>query len=137
MKIKISLLIAFLAFNFIGNAQIAFDKDTIDLIYVDMNNWDYTTKSKFTNNSTDPNDTVFVWVMRQELPLSWKSAVCDNALCYPDTTFSHSFEIGIGKSFEMKLIYYAEQVRDCGGGSVLAYSKLHPTTNRDSFYSSI
>ncbi len=126
----------FIGFGLTNFAQISFDKDSAELVYVDKDLFDYSQYSIATNNSVDANDTVFTWTRIEDIPSNWETAVCEDELCFPTTKSSNDINIGIGKEFKMKLNYYAYGNKDCGSGQIVLSSKINPS-NTDTFYSRI
>jgi hypothetical protein len=138
MTRKITLLLTLLVFGLSGIAQVSFDVDSSDLIYVDMTNFDYSVKTQITNNSTDPADTLFTWErIIEDLPDTWETAICDKDLCYPVTTSTSGFVLLIGQTVDFKVNYYAYGTKDCGNATLTIRSNLNPTTNNDTFYSEV
>jgi hypothetical protein len=134
---KAILLLLPLLFGAFAQAQIEFTKDTTDFIYIDKDVFDYGAKNVIINNSSDPNDTVFIWTrVVEDIPDGWETAVCEAELCHPTTTTTSEFNLGIGESFDFKLNYYPWGVKDCGNAKIVVESKLN-ASNRDSFYSAL
>lgn len=134
---KIVLLVLPVLFAGFAQAQIEFSKDTTDFLYIDKDVFDYGAKNYITNNSSDPNDTVFIWTrVVEDIPSEWETAICEAELCHPTTKTTSEFNLGIGNSFEFKLNFYPWGVKDCGNVKIVVASKANPS-NTDSFYAEI
>ncbi len=135
---KITLLLSLALFASFGFAQVEFSKDSAELIYVDMTNFEYAEEVEITNNSTDPADTVFTWERTVEaIPDEWGTAICDKDLCYPESTNTAGFILPIGKTIKFKVNYYPYNARGCGDVTITIFSDLNPTTNNDTFYTEV
>lgn len=132
MKKTLTLLLAVALLSFNAMAQISFKYKTVDKVYFDKENFDYSVSNEIMNNSTDATDTVFTWTRIEDIPSGWETAVCEDELCYPTSKSTNDINLGNGKSMVFKLNFYPWSIRDCGAGTLVIVSKKN-STNRDTF----
>ena len=136
MKKQYILLLTSMFFTLLGFAQVSFEKDTTEMIYVDKDVFDYSAKNAIVNNSRNADDTVFIWYRTESIPTGWETAICEDELCHPTSTSTNEFSVGHGKTFDFKFNFYPYGVKDCGSGDIVLVSKMNPS-NRDSFHAAI
>ena len=118
-------------------AQVEFEHDSTDLIYVDMTNFQYSAVTSITNNSADPTDTVFIWErISNDLPTEWSSAICDKDLCYPEDVHTAEYIIPIGATVTFKINFYTNNTKGCGDVTVVLTSKKDDFNN-DTLYAPV
>lgn len=91
-------------------------------------------KTNLTNNS---NDTTFEWkVIDLKLPAGWSFSLCDPFQCSPpvDSGNFFYFELGKGKSGELKADFTPNSIPGQGSVTILIYSKNNPTTIVDTLF---
>lgn len=137
MKKQILFFLGAILSTFAGVAQVQFATDSAELIYINKDNFQYSSQTTITNNNTDPADTVFTWE-RYDNSISgdWGTAICDKEYCFPEETNTATMNIGIGKTVSFKVNFYTKGVKDCGSVSVRIYSQMDQF-NADSFYTEV
>ena len=93
------------------SAQISFEKDST---YAEdaSSSFSITAKVNITNNSTD---TLFRFIRVKTNGCAFESGVCDQHLCYPETTDTAEVIMQRDETFEMKVNYYPNNVEGCCG----------------------
>ena len=125
---KITFLLSLLMLGATSFAQIDFEKDTVPKIYVDQANFDYWSKNKLTNSSSDPNDTLFTWTrVLNDIPSTWETAICDQTTCYPPEDSTKDLVLKQGDFFDFKVNFYLYNTGGCGSAKVIIQSKLNPS----------
>lgn len=84
------------------------------------------------NNTTNPNDTVFIWKTLQYTgPAGWLVSFCDPLNCYTVYKVGDSadFPLGKGKGWSHKIDIAFEGTSGSGTYKFLVYSKLNPSIN--------
>ena len=132
MRKTLTLLLASALISFNALAQISFKYNTVDKVYFDKENFDYSVSNEIINGNSDATDTVFTWTRIEEIPSRWETAVCEDELCYPTSKSTNEVNLGADNSMIFKLNFYPWSIRDCGGAKIVIVSKKN-SNNRDTF----
>jgi hypothetical protein len=127
---KINLTVLFLLFfSFASNAQISFDKNDFKNPFVDKMNFDYSVKAYLSNNSINPDDTIFEWrVIDLDQPSEWELQVCTNGECIADPPVerTHPFILTIGQQLEFKIGWALFESSGNGLVELVVNSTMYP-----------